>query len=478
MIRGYKKLIFLYCLIIVSIICFFLSSRINEVYRYLWLWPTSYTVVYTMFFLNLRIKKDHSIVLNLVIYFQLFMRYVTYPALVSFTNSSFIGIQHFAMGDKSIFQATFLGIFELAFAGIFIYGLENFKIKHKYKAQNDSIRKPYFYISGNKNVYGFYILFAIFIYMAVGRNYNIINFLSISDTVQANNIYISLIKYVVIIGICMIVLLIFDYSKKRYDYYHKRIYVAISLIAALLFVSIVQGESRTSQVYVAFIMIMMLSDMFPKHKKALGISVGGALISVIIIITSFREGSLNQWLGSLEMLVGRLQIYLGGPVSIATSIEVFTKFSNISISNLLFDFLRSIFGLNLIFKNVGYTTSQLYNLYLYSGQYVNGHIIFSTSYGYIFLGLLGVPLTLCFNIWLSCFFNNKFNEAKSFEAKYLFGYCMLRVVSGILVNTPSFLGGITQYLGTFGLVILFSKVFKKSHKTYTKNCKELGYENH
>lgn len=458
MTKKLVKILYLFILILLSIVCLLMSNKINITYKYIWLWPVAYTVMYILIFFNLGIKQHHKIAINFIIYVYFFVKYVIYPTFISFTNSSYIGTQHIFVEKELIYKASFLAIYELIFASIFIYLLEKVKIKE----QKNSIDNSSLYIGGNKNIYKLYIFISIFVYLILGRKYNVIRFFSISSIEEINNPYIVLIKYIVIIGIVLTVLLSFDYCKVKYDSSQKYRYVIISLFIALFYTSLIQGKSRYNQIYVAFIMIAILSSMFPKYRKKFMFYIGSVLLSVILIITSFRTGKTLELVSSFEKASSMLQTYMGGPVSIAQSIKVFTQFKDVNMYNFIFDFLRSIFGLNFLFKDKGYTISQMYNLFLYSGKLLNGQLVFSTSYGYIFLGVLGVPLIICLNIGLCCFFNRKFKEAKSYEAKYLYGYSMFRILTGLYINTPSFLAKLTQYIFMFGIVFLCGKFFKNN----------------
>lgn len=462
MIKKLMKILYSFILILLSIVCLLMSSKINATYKYIWLWPITYTAMYILIFLNLRIKQYHKIVINLIIYVYFFVKYMLYPLFVTFTDSLYIGAQHIFVENELIYKASFLAVLELIFASIFIYLVE----KVKFKEQNNSMLNSSLYISGNKNVYKLYIFISILIYLFLGRDYNFIKFLSISSIKEIDDPYIILIEFIVLIGIALTVLLIFDYCKVKYDTSKKYKYVIISLFTGLLYTSLIQGKSRYNQIYIAFIMIAILSNIFPKYRKKFVFYIGSLLLVVVFIITSFRTGETLEFINSFEKISTMLQVYIGGPVSIAQSIKVFTEFKDVNLFNLIFDFLRSIYGLNFILKDKGFTISQMYNLFLYSGKSLNGQLVFSTSYGYIFFGLLGVPLTMCLNIGLCCFFNRKFKESQSYEGKYLYGYAMFRILTGLYINTPSFLAKLTQYVFMFGIVILCGKIFNKKEYHY------------
>ena len=196
-------------------------------------------------------------------------------------------------------------------------------------------------------------------------------------------------------------------------------------------------------------MTLILIESFPKMKISIIVIMGVAVAFIVVSLTVFRTGSASIIIGGsgLNQTANSLQIYLGGPSSIAAGINVMKE--KVSFENLIFDWIRSIFPLNLIFKNAGYTTSQLYNLNLYNGLFKNGQIVFGEAYSYIYFGIIGCWINLIVNTYLMFRANEIFYLTDNFEIKYLSGYCMIRLVQAGLTNTQSILGSVTQIIGTF-----------------------------
>lgn len=442
-------------LLILDIFIIFRIPYINSIYSKIWMWPVAYTIIYLVIFSNTKVKSYHKIAIYFLIYIQLVQKFLLYPLCLSLTSNSYEGVYFFADDKLMVDKAIYLGILEIVVLGIFIYVLENLK-------EPDNLKKDqnYFSIIGNKTIYYLFIGFAFILYMIYGKRYNLISFLSIEEKNYETGGIITLLKYIIIIAIYITVLMIFNWGKEKYDKTNKVFYIAFVTIAALSLVCIIQGESRSGQMYIALLMILMLINMFPKYKMVLTTSVTFAGIAVVIIISLFREGSIN-WFESYEHFASKLQTYVGGPMSLATNMTAFEEGYHLGFSDYIYDFFRSCFPISLFLEDKGMMISQKYNMFIYSGLYDHGHIVFSTTYLYPLLGVIGAPLTICFNTAISCYFNKKFSFAKGYETKFLFGYCMFRSIFGILTNAPTYLGGITQYLAIFGFIILASKIFNK-----------------
>jgi|GEM_PF-2226305 len=470
------KIIISLILILLSSLSFIFSKSINPAYKYIWLWPTVFSILYILLFIKIDNYKTEIKLTAQFVLFAMFLRFFLYPIILCFSDKSYLGFIHFfVISDEKIYEATLYGAIDLFFSMIYLFFLVSRK-----SARTKLADKKYFFIGGNKIVYLAYIFFTFLFYIQYGLKYQIINFISFNLEVgyeMLDDVFLILLRQAIIVASALFILLVFDYCRRKYDKTCSLKYLYIALFIGLLNLCIIIGDRRSNQVYVAMLSIFILSDLFPKFKKNITFLFSMIGFFIIAFITLYRVGavkygsyfnSVNYIDFSLSNILTQMQIYCGGPVSIASSIIVFENYVKLDISNFIFDFLRSIFGLSFILKKYGYMTTQLYNMYLYSVDQLNGHLVFGTSYGYIFFGVLGIPLITCLNITLASIFNRLFINAKTYETKYLFGFCFLRCMSGIYVNTPSYLATITQYLGSMGLIIIFARmcVLKKSNNNF------------
>lgn len=430
-----------------------LASVPSECYNALWIWPLSY-IIYSILVFSY-IKNEHYLGIVLVTLTQLFPRYVIYPFVVAGAYNGYNGIRQCSISNGDVFQAIIFGCIEILGLGVFIWFFERIKRRSLVKGDGDYHNE--IYLSGNKYIYLLYIVFAIIIYLVIGRKYNVIQFLVISNSYAdiQTNIYLTLIKYIVSIALCVTVLMIISSQKKKYDIDGASRHAYFAIVSSMLYVCVVIGESRGTQIAIGVLICFILSICFPSKIKTIVISITACVVIVVASITLFRTGTgiVNSW--TMDAVADKLQVYYGGPESIAQSIIVMEN--EVGIGQVLFDFVRSIFPFNLLLKGTGFTVSQQYNLALYNGLSTHGQIVFGSSYGFMAFGIIGVPITICLNVYLILKASTIFSNSLSLEMKYVSGYCLIRLLAATLVNTPSILGSVTQYIGTFGLLIFVSR---------------------
>ena len=436
------------------ILCCVMAIKINSDYSLLVTWPI---LLFFFLFINYskasRIKESHYLVLSLIVFTQLIPRYAVFPTLVLLSSRTFIGIRHIVLSSSDIKHGIVIVAFELFCFTFFLWGFERLK-------GNSIIYKNRLRVYGNKYVYFAYFLFSLVIYFAIGRNLHVVQFIRINNDYSGieENLLFTLVKYIISIALTLFVILVFAREKKRYDLRKRNIHFIISLLFGVLLTLVIIGESRGTQITIGLLVILMLINDYPNKKVPIIVTIAVAVIVIVVAITIFRTDSVKTILGSsIVYLARQLQVYSGGPDSVIQNILVLEN-QGITILNLVFDFVRSCFPFNLILKNYGYTVSQIYNQILYNGMSLNGHIVFGASYGYLFFGIIGIPLTMCLNYYLASKACDVFNRTDSYEVKYVAGYCMLKLVNVFCENTPAILGSVTQYIGTFGLLILVSNL--------------------
>src|SRR5699024_4358398 len=149
-----------------------------------------------------------------------------------------------------------------------------------------------------------------------------------------------------------------------------------NIIIALLSVSIIIGERRSAQLYIALATIWILINIYPNFKRSVVLSVGSAAVAIIGLMSvykffgAFSTGSYTDALltSNLDMswLSQTLQIYFFGPENIAVALEFFLN-NDIKAHHFILDFIRSIFLVNTIIPNDYLTISQQFNYDIYHG---------------------------------------------------------------------------------------------------------------
>lgn len=443
---------------IVTLITFFVSFIVIDrdgIYGLLWLWPLTF-FAYGLFVFGpfSVIKPEHLLGISLISILEFFPRYVLYPLAVSFAGNDYRGIEYASLTSTEIQNAIIMAVFELVIVGVFLFFYERGK-KNKNEVYKGDLK-----LSGSPVVYAVFVAIAAAAYIFVGRQNNVIRFFANADSAEEaqTGAFITLVKYIVSLGLLILSLLLIYVLKKHYNINRSRIYAYLAILVAMLHTSFLVGTSRSTQVAVGVLMIIILIRCFPSMKVEIVVSITVVTVLAVSAITFIRTGRTSPFkTGDITEITSKLQIYFGGPQSLAQSVNAIQGAGKDGIGQMLFDFVRSCFPFNLVFKNMGYTTNQWYNLTIYDGRYPNGQLLFSSSFGYIFMGVFGIGLDTVLNVFLLLKSSEFFGRARSFEGKYLAGYCLIRFTFTIMENTPSVLGSVTQYIGTLGLLIVVSK---------------------
>lgn len=459
------NLIVLLLSIIGTIITVLLSNHTPQEYNIIWILPVLFTVLYCTVFQKVIQNSNMRItVISLIV--LLFLKTVLNPVLISLAGPNYPGKRYVFLSPDVIGLAISVTVYELLVVSFFILFLSVLKGNNEYIKPTKT-----FILGGSKFFYGIYIAFAIVLFIIFGRSANILSFFSFSFNengyTHVESTSLILVRQIMVVAIAIGFILVVNYAKVQYIKTNNKVYILVGILAAIINVSVIVGNRRSVQLFTSILSILVLVKTFKSSKKLIVVSILSVASVVFFLMTLYRwgageQGSYAGALSSTEMsfqwMADYAQIYFGGPDAIATSI-VFSNNINLSFQNLIFDFGRTIFGISFLLKDNMQLTSEMYNLYLYSGTQLTGQLVFSTSYGYIYFGFLGAPLIIILNTWISVYLEKLYRKSYSYELAYLFGYCLLRMSLNLLTNTPTIISVITQMLGTLGLVIVVSRLF-------------------
>lgn len=181
-----------------------------------------------------------------------------------------------------------------------------------------------------------------------------------------------------------------------------------ALTVSMFRLALFSSEGRMSIVYLTIAYLWLLPMLFPEHKKSIRRWIGIATIGVVGLISIYKvfnvfiydsyAAAISNRDFELVDLAGQLDIYLYGIKTISRNLS-FSDLNNVSMLNFPYDLLRNTFGFHYLFRGSSMiTTSELYNLYIYSGLQDSGHLFSGISYGYMYFGFTLAPLAICFNI--------------------------------------------------------------------------------
>lgn len=468
MLKKYFSLLSLALVVVCLVTSLYMLFRIddlNRAYRFLWSWPLVFAFfLFVCYRKYSNIPRCHFFGLSFIIFFTLSPKYLLYPLFVTLSSPGYTGIRHITLADGDIQMATLLVALELILVAFLLRIYEAHILKKEKKNNNEHIELS---IKGSRPFYVLYLALAVIVFIVFGLDMNVVQFLImdslIDDTgakiVIERSIYDELVIYIVSIAIALFTLICFDHCKRKYRLTQKSIYTYFAILAAMFFTACIVGESRGTQISLGLVMCLILTYDYPHKAKQVFLGVGSVLVIVILSITFARTAMGIVEENTFANYADKWQIYNGGPESLAQNIKIFED-RHLGIGQMIFDYIRSCFPFNLILKGWGPTTSQMYNMALYGPEQLSGHIVFSSSYSLMYMGLLGLPLTMFLGFVLALTASKYFYFAQSYEMKYLAGYCFMRLSSTCLVNTPSNLGSVTQYICTFGLLYFFALSFK------------------
>lgn len=436
-------------LIFISIILSTFSCLLcqNQSYSTLFILPV--TFLFCLIFLLSGIERRFNSITIGIIGILLWVRLVLIPLLGVFDYNYQIKCTD---NSNTMNMAVLLCVYESIIVSFVTFLLSKKRVVTTYICQRE--------LFGNRIVYILFIVFAIVIFGAIGKDMHLFEFAikSIGQgerTEEGLSANILLVRQIISSGLLFLFFYIVDNFRRKYLKYRNLKYVIYSLFCAVLMVCIIVGERRTSQIYIAFSSCWLLIHLFPKFKsKILGTIVSAAII-VLVMMTVYKH--FNAFLydsyveavkhGDMEsgFSASMFDAYFYGIGTIKKNID-FGNYVNLSILGCLYDLARCTFGLNFIVpRNMG-LTSELYNLYLYGGEQTHGYLLSSVGYGYIYFGPILAPIFSCINVLALSFFEKKMKTARSIEMTYIWAFVFMRLGFGFLGSLPSLVSLITRYL--------------------------------
>ncbi|MFT0130040.1 hypothetical protein ACMHYK_01460 [Candidatus Enterenecus avicola] len=340
-------------------------------------------------------------------------------------------------------------------------------------------QKNAYIIIGRKSIYVLFFAFSLIVYFFLGRGKGLIRFLIINvaqgerigDTTETGSL---IIRQLILCTMFLSFVLIVNYFWKRYQKTHKNIYVYGALIAAAINISIIVGERRTAQVYALLCSLWILINLFPKYRKKIIISLTAVAGFVLLFMSIYKffgafmfdsyEDAISNSEFDIPFLSRTLQIYFFGPENIAITLDFF-KIKDLDIFQMFFDFLRSIFGFNYIFRGMNDITSVAFNTFIYGTEQKTGHLLSAAGYGFGFLGPFFIPFFSLINIYISLKLENLLYRLKSLELIYIVTYVLTRFVTNLFLNTPALLTQATMMAFTSLVVVGIAALLNRRNES-------------
>jgi len=460
-----RSLIVLYTLIGITSLVSFLVCAFYEkgLYAVVSILPLSFFLSFMLVLRRIPLNKNILISYFIILAYS-WLRMTILPVL-----SMFQGL--YADADIFLFRKAILLIFlEQSVISILILYFSN-------KYQNESILRVRrkITLNGNKIVYISFILMSLIVYLIWGRNLNTFDFIvkPVLEAERSGDItdFRSLIIYQISSsGMLFVFLYAVEFLRKQYQKTRDAKYVNISIFLALILVSIIVGERRSSQVYVAFASIWMLTRLFPVNSKKIVRYIAFTTLVVLLMMTIYKQ--LNAFLYSsyavaLEnsdlltvVSANMLDAYFFGLKTIMKNIE-FADTHFLSFSVFFNDIFRNIFGINNLSGTNELTTTQLYNSSLYSGDQLSGYLYSSIAYGYTYFGILFAPMATGLNVLVVFWLEKELKRCRSIEMTYILAYVFMRFAFGLFGSFGPLLNFSSRFIiingGLFYIALLINK---------------------
>jgi len=347
-----------------------------------------------------------------------------------------------------------------------------FSVKGVSLKSSDVYNKLY----GSSEIYVLFCLFALAIYIIVGRSMNLFDFaikpvgVNLEREGDLTGGRELVIRQIITSAMMFLFLLVIVWLKKKDEHTISNKYFNWSIICAVLLIAIIVGERRTSQIYKAFASGYVLLSLYPTKKEKTITYITVAAIFVLASMTIYKQfygfmyNSYAEAINNASMEDGfsysMLDAYFYGIDTIAKNIH-YGQMMEGGLSQLLYDFFRNIFGLNMLVPSDRLISSQMYNSIIYSGDQLTGYLLSSVGYGYIFIGYLLAPFATVFNVCLMLCFEGILRRTRYIEWQYLFAYLYMRIAFGVLGSTPPLINLVTRFFVINAIIIGFARLFKQ-----------------
>lgn len=450
--------------IVSAIVCL---AALSGVYLYVSLVPISFLVF--VFFESLMPSIWQRRPLSLyIITFLLWMRMVLLPfygSVVGFFSTSGASVE---LG-KHFISSVSLCLYDCAAIIIVLLFLSSKKVRY---TPFVSASKG---LCGQSEIYLIFCAFAVFVYFAFGRSIHLFDFAikPIGSGIERDGDITDgrslIIRQVVGSGLMFLFLLAIYWLKKKHLSTNSNKYFYLSLVCAFLFIAIITGERRTSQLYKAFASGFVLLSLYPSNRRKTITLIGVFAFVILALMTIYKQfygflyDSYSEAIRNASMLQGfsyeLLDAYFFGLDTVAKNIH-YGQMMNTSLGQFLYDFFRNVFGISFFVPGGRMLTSQVYNSIIYSGEQFTGLLLSSVGYGYLFFGYVLAPFVTVFNVIMILFLEKCMKRAEAIEWQYVYAILFIRFAFGFLGSTPPLINLTTRFLVINALIIGMARIFK------------------
>jgi len=416
--------------LISAMVCLFNIGNIGDAYTGIIIYPYLFflfaIVLFTQMKRTTRIgKKTVGIVLGLQ-----WLRMVFLPC-VGCLSGHYSSTEN--LPEKTVILAVILTIYEAI--ALFLVCL---LVLSKGKKSIRSNPEKQFLLKGDVRLYIVFIVFALGLMFYTGSNpYSFLRF-DVDDTrVALTNEAGSVIEAIISNGLTFLVISILYYMKCRYETTGQKRYTYFALICVLLRLCLISSESRLAVVYLLGTFLLILPLIFPRQKKmiVMGIIITSSIIigflTIYKVFYAFLYSSYSEAISAradsfdLDLIASQIDVYFYGTRTVARGLHYVITDPPAFYTPIL-DLLRNTFGIHYLIGKSVITTTEGYNLFMYSGLARSGHLFASTAWGYAYLTGLLAPIATIINLLIAYWFEVKLENIRYMDVYYFMSIGFIR----------------------------------------------------
>lgn len=357
-----------------------------------------------------------------------FIRYVVHPILTSYLGG-YEGRSSLPPSHISYDTAAVLMIYELCTITflLMIYDSYKNKKKHVYSQENDKNRLIGIRLS--------LLIFIIAVFLLVGNweSIFIVSFLiplnpEGFDIAEVSTLSMFIAFFFIVSKQMLTVNLLYFFSKKYKN--GRKSFLFFAYIVILINICIYFGTNRTDILVSAIVTFMFFRKYFGSIASKSLILLIPMVLTVLQVVTSFREYSNVGQTNPIVKFNDYSQTYFGGLYNVAIGVEIeqfYPEASNLNV--LVFDILRPMIGVNILVKNWDLKYSNIYfNDRIWRHVDRRSQILPMVAQSYLYFGMLGAPiLTILFFIVFVFIEKSRSSKIQNEELKFFLTLCVIRL---------------------------------------------------
>lgn len=407
-----------------------------------------------------------------------FVRYVIL-SIATINNGSYMGLSGIAPSSDNLTLAGILMCWELIISSALINYWSKKKIKYISK------EKQQLFSRANPMIYIMFILIVVVSICAVPQARKGLSFFT-----NINRAVNEEIGSLFILGIrecfinakyfLLITVIIMLQGKNNMDFSKKSFLSYICILAVcIIIIGFRIGTNRKKMLSDGLAVVLILWRLFPKYKKTTTISI--ILIAILLVaVTTVYRGMIDSISGFFSEYVDLnfLQPYFLGQYNIAIAIEAVKFYPNIfDINTYLFSFLRPLFGIGSIVKNIDFTmAANLFDMRMSEGLtgFRGDQILPMIGEGYMLFGIVFSPIFSVITVRIGIFFDSLYSKSKSLEKVLISSIISFYLAQGMILNSTIILNMLSYKLAIYIIIVYLGYIsVKKTNKNSSSN-KSIG----